>query len=96
MQDGNTSNPAADLKGGFYDSGKNIKFSFPTAYTITLLSWTVIEYHDKYDSIGELDHVKDIIRWGSDYLLKIFDPPNSTTAPIIIYSQAGILYNFGT
>ncbi|KAI5589364.1 hypothetical protein BDE02_05G157600 [Populus trichocarpa] len=89
LQDGNTSNPPADLKGGFYDSGKNIKFSFPTAYTITLLSWTVIEYHDKYDSIGELDHVKDIIRWGSDYLLKIFDPPNSTTAPIIIYSQVG-------
>ncbi|KAG6776161.1 hypothetical protein POTOM_019667 [Populus tomentosa] len=83
LQDGNTSNPPADLKGGFYDSGKNIKFSFPTAYTITLLSWTVIEYHDKYDSIGELDHVKDIIRWGSDYLLKIFDPPNSTTAPIV-------------
>uniref|UniRef100_A0A6N2LST2 Endoglucanase n=1 Tax=Salix viminalis TaxID=40686 RepID=A0A6N2LST2_SALVM len=57
LQDGNTSNPPADLKGGFYDSGKNIKFSFPTAYTITLLSWTVIEYHDKYGSIGELDHV---------------------------------------
>ncbi|KAG5246021.1 endoglucanase [Salix suchowensis] len=89
LQDGNTSNPPSDLKGGFYDSGKNIKFSFPTAYTITLLSWTVIEYHDKYGSIGELDHVKDIIRWGSDYLLKIFDHPNSTTSPIIIYSQVG-------
>ena len=32
----------------------NIKFSFPTAYTVTLLSWTVIEYHEKYDDIGEL------------------------------------------
>ncbi|KAF9682721.1 hypothetical protein SADUNF_Sadunf05G0138100 [Salix dunnii] len=52
LQDGNTSNPPADLKGGFYDSGKNIKFSFPIAYTITLLSWTVIEYHDKYGSIA--------------------------------------------
>ncbi|KAG5246022.1 endoglucanase [Salix suchowensis] len=56
LQDGNTSNPPSDLKGGFYDSGKNIKFKKPT-YTITLLSWTVIEYHDKYGSIGELDHV---------------------------------------
>ncbi|KAJ6412549.1 hypothetical protein OIU84_005577 [Salix udensis] len=95
LQDGNTSNPHADLKGGFYDSGKNIKFSFPTAYTITLLSWTVIEYHDKYGSIGELDHVKDIIRWGSDYLLKIFDHPNSTTSPIIIYSQVGSNHTSG-
>ncbi|KAJ4831832.1 hypothetical protein Tsubulata_010209, partial [Turnera subulata] len=71
LQDGNWSNPPADLVGGFYDSGKNIKFTFPTAYSITLLSWTVIEYHDKYADIGELDHIKDIIQWGSDYLLKV-------------------------
>lgn len=38
--------------------------------------------------IGELDHVKEIIRWGSDYLLKVFDPPNSTAVPITLYSQA--------
>ncbi|KAF4376144.1 hypothetical protein G4B88_004948 [Cannabis sativa] len=52
--------------------GNNIKFSFPTAYTITLLSWSVIEYHQKYSEIGEVDHVKDIIKWGAHYLLKLF------------------------
>ncbi|KAF9687110.1 hypothetical protein SADUNF_Sadunf02G0059600 [Salix dunnii] len=30
-------------------------------------------------SIGEFDHFKDIIKWGSDYLLKVFDLPNSNT-----------------
>ncbi|KAJ9166773.1 hypothetical protein P3X46_021476 [Hevea brasiliensis] len=75
------------LVGGFYDSGNNIKFSFPTAYTVTLLSWTVIEYHEKYADIGELDHVKDIIRWGSDYLLEVFAPQNSSS--ITLYSQVG-------
>ncbi|XP_065880252.1 endoglucanase 9-like [Euphorbia lathyris] len=77
------------LVGGFYDSGNNIKFSFPTAYTITLLSWTVIEYHHKYADIGELDHVKDIIKWGTDYLLQLFVQPNSDSAPIVLYSQVG-------
>nr|QCQ73724.1 endo-(1,4)-beta-D-glucanase [Litchi chinensis] len=80
MQDGVSNNMHADLVGGFYDSGNNIKFSFPTAYTVTLLSWTVIEYHEKYADIGELEHVKDIIRWGSDYLLKVVVSQNSTTA----------------
>ncbi|XWS25007.1 hypothetical protein CRYUN_Cryun27aG0033700 [Craigia yunnanensis] len=47
LQDGNSSNTRADLVDGFYDSGNNIKFTFPTAYTITLLSWSVIEYHQK-------------------------------------------------
>ncbi|KAK2985457.1 hypothetical protein RJ640_030984 [Escallonia rubra] len=89
LQDGITRDTHADLVGGFYDSGNNIKFSFPTAYTITVLSWTVIEYHQKYADIGELDHVKDIIKWGSDYLLKLFLPPNSTFDPITLYSQVG-------
>ncbi|KAK6938300.1 Glycoside hydrolase family 9 [Dillenia turbinata] len=84
LKDGN-----GKLVGGFYDSGNNIKFSFPTAYTITLLSWSVIEYHDKYADIGELDHVKDIIKWGTDYLLQLFVPPNSTSDPIIVFSQVG-------
>ena len=88
MYDGNSSNPPADLVGGFYDSGNNIKFSFPKAYTVTLLSWTVIEYHEKYADIGELDHVKDIIKWGSDYLLKVFVPPNSSISlSAKLYSQ---------
>ncbi|XVE95648.1 hypothetical protein REPUB_Repub02eG0116600 [Reevesia pubescens] len=89
LQDGNSSDTRADLVGGFYDSGNNIKFTFPTAYTITLLSWSVIEYHKKYADIGELEHIKDVIKWGSDYLLKAFVAPNATSDPTILYSQVG-------
>ena len=87
MEDGNSRTPPVDLKGGFYDSGSNVKFSFPTAYTVTLLSWSVIEYHSKYEDVGELQHVKNIIKWGSDYLLKAFVRSNSTNDPITLYSQ---------
>ena len=62
-----------DLSGGFYDAGDNIKFGFPGAFTITVLSWSVIEYSAKYEAMGELDHVKDIIKWGTDYMLKTFN-----------------------
>ncbi|KAL6182849.1 hypothetical protein ACLB2K_044261 [Fragaria x ananassa] len=90
LQDGNSTGNHVNLVGGFYDSGNNIKFSFSTAYTMTLLSWTVIEYHQKYADIGELDHVKDIIKWGSDYLLKVFVPPNATS-DTTLYSQASLM-----
>ncbi|KAL2232276.1 UNVERIFIED_CONTAM: Endoglucanase 10 [Sesamum indicum] len=89
LNDGKDGNTNADLVGGFYDSGNNIKFSFSTAYTVTLLSWTVVEYQQKYADIGELDHVKDIIKWGSDYLLKLFIPPNSGSDSALLYSQVG-------
>nr|XP_048331648.1 endoglucanase 25-like [Ziziphus jujuba var. spinosa] len=96
LRDGNSSNanPPVDLVGGFYDSGNNMKFTFPTAYTITLLSWTVIEYHQKYDDIHELAHVKDIIKWGTEYLLKVFVPPmDATSGRTILYSQVGVASN---
>lgn len=91
LQDGKWNNLHADIVGGFYDSGNNIKFTFPMAYTITLLSWSVLEYHEKYAEVGELEHVKDIIRWGSQYLLKVFVYPNATGSSPILYSQASSL-----
>ncbi|OAY78565.1 Endoglucanase 12 [Ananas comosus] len=50
------------LVGGYYDAGDNIKFHFPMAFSMTLLSWSVVEYSQKYKAIGEYDHVRDLIK----------------------------------
>lgn len=62
-----------DLSGGYYDAGDAIKFNYPMAFSMTMLSWSVIEYSAKYEAAGELNHVKDIIKWGTDYFLKNFN-----------------------
>ena len=80
--------PIADLSGGYYDAGDNIKFGFPGAYTITMLSWSVIEYSAKYQALGELNHVKELIKWGSDYILKTFN--NSADTITQIYAQVNL------
>lgn len=67
------------LVGGYYDAGDNTKFHFPMAYTMTMLSWSVIEYNHKYEAIGEYNHIRDLIKWGTDYLLLTF---NSTATKI--------------
>lgn len=67
-----------DLRGGYYDAGDAIKFNFPASFAMTMLSWSVIEYSAKYKAAGELDHVKDLIKWGTDYLLKTFDSSADT------------------
>ncbi|KAL5075579.1 hypothetical protein RYX36_014563 [Vicia faba] len=84
LQDGNSAK--TNLIGGYYDSGNNIKFTFTTAYTMSLLSWTAMEYQTKFADIDELDHVRDIIKWGTDYLLKVFI--TSTGSNLTLYSQA--------
>ncbi|KAF7053974.1 hypothetical protein CFC21_061758 [Triticum aestivum] len=68
-----------DLSGGYYDGGSAVKFNFASAFSMTLLSWSVIEYNAKYEAAGELGHVRDTIKWGADYLLKTF---NSTARSI--------------
>ncbi|KAI3872829.1 hypothetical protein MKW92_009654 [Papaver armeniacum] len=55
-----------------------IKFNFPQSFAMTMLSWSVIEYNGKYKAAGELNHVKEIIKWGTDYLLKTFDSSADT------------------
>ncbi|ESQ54907.1 hypothetical protein EUTSA_v10024681mg [Eutrema salsugineum] len=80
-----------DLVGGYYDAGDAIKFSFPMSYAMAVLSWSVIEYSAKYQSAGELDHVKELIKWGTDYFLKTF---NSSSAgykrfAFLLFAQVG-------
>lgn len=92
MQDGLSDN--VNLVGGYYDGGDQIKFAFPEAFAMTMLSWSVIEYSRKYEAIGELNHVKEIIRWGTDYILKTFN--SSATSINVIYCQVGVGVNGST
>jgi hypothetical protein len=89
MRDGSDAIGASptDLTGGFYDAGDNIKFGFPGAYAMTLLSWSAIEYAEKYKAAGEFDHVKEIIKWGTDYIMTTFNI--SSTNIQTVFAQVG-------
>ncbi|MED6131190.1 hypothetical protein PIB30_007483 [Stylosanthes scabra] len=92
LQDGKgTGVPAAikDLVGGYYDAGDAIKFHFPQSFALTMLSWSVIEYSAKYEAAGELAHVKDIIKWGTDYLLKTFNSTADTIDTLVAQVGSG-------
>ncbi|XP_031504844.1 endoglucanase 25-like [Nymphaea colorata] len=78
-----------NLVGGFYDAGDAIKFNFPQSFALTMLSWSVIEYRAKYEAAGELDHVKELIKWGTDYLLKTFNSSADTIDVIAAQVGAG-------
>ncbi|MEB3210668.1 MAG: glycoside hydrolase family 9 protein [Leptolyngbyaceae bacterium] len=59
-----------DLSGGYYDAGDHVKFGFPMASSMTMLSWGVVEYREAYERSGQLDEALDAIRWGTDYILR--------------------------
>lgn len=72
-----------NLVGGYYDAGDNVKFGLPMAFTVTMLSWSLIEYGNQLTSSGELGHSMEAIRWGTDYLLK------AHTEADVLYGEVG-------
>ncbi|KAK6934503.1 Glycoside hydrolase family 9, partial [Dillenia turbinata] len=65
-----------DLVGGYYDAGDNVKFGLPMAFTITMLSWGVIDYANEIAAAGEFGHALEAIKWGTDYFIKAHTHPN--------------------
>ncbi|KAI3847784.1 hypothetical protein MKX03_009767 [Papaver bracteatum] len=65
-----------DLVGGYYDAGDHVKFGLPMAFTVTMLSWSVIEYGEQIANSGEYEHVLEAIKWGTDYFIKAHTYPN--------------------
>ncbi|XP_038877607.1 endoglucanase 11-like [Benincasa hispida] len=71
-----------DLVGGYYDAGDHVKFGLPMAFTITMLSWSVIEYRQEIEAAGELEHALEAIKWGTDYFIKAHTSPNVLWAEV--------------
>ena len=65
-----------DLIGGYYDTCDNVKFGLPLAFTLTVLSWGVVEYGERLRIAGQLGNSLNAIWWGTDYLLKASKDPD--------------------
>lgn len=72
-----------DLVGGYYDAGDNVKFGLPMAFTITMLSWSVVEYGEYIAGAGEYGHALEAIKWGTDYFIKAHTQPNVLWAQVM-------------
>ncbi|CAN6481776.1 unnamed protein product [Victoria cruziana] len=72
-----------NLVGGYYDAGDHVKYGLPLAFTITILSWGVVEYAKELGATGQLDYALDAIRWGTDYFI------NAHSEPFTLWAQVG-------
>ena len=69
--------------GGYYDAGDNVKFGLPMAFTVTMLSWGVMEYGEYIAGAGEYGHALEAIKWGTDYFIKAHTQPNVLWAQVM-------------
>ena len=68
----------ADLRGGFFDAAGTMKYTFPLAYSLTLICWSVLEFELSYDY--HIDHLKDIIKHGINWLMEANSDTNKVYA----------------
>jgi endoglucanase len=82
-----------DLVGGYYDAGDNVKFGLPMAFTITMLSWSVIEYGSQMEKVGQLGYCMDAIKWGTDYFIKAHHEPDVLFGEVCMHTPKLVLLN---
>ncbi|KAL2543688.1 Endoglucanase 20 [Forsythia ovata] len=81
LSDGKLEN--VKLTGGYYDAGDNVKFGWPMAFSISLLSWAATEYQTEISSANQLRDLRGAIRWGTNFLLQ------AHTSSTTLYTQVG-------
>ncbi|KAI4303638.1 hypothetical protein MLD38_039243 [Melastoma candidum] len=81
LRDGKAS--GVDLVGGYYDAGDNVKFGLPMAFTVTMMSWSILEYGRQMAASGELGHAMEAVKWGTDYFIK------AHPEPYVLYGEVG-------
>ncbi|KAG4076480.1 hypothetical protein HA402_014444 [Bradysia odoriphaga] len=64
-------------------AGDHVKFGFPAAGTMTLLSWGMYDSKRGYEIAGEWRNALDCLRWGMDYMIKTHPSAN------FLYIQVG-------
>ncbi|GFZ16446.1 glycosyl hydrolase 9B15 [Actinidia rufa] len=71
------------LVGGYYDAGDNVKFGWPMAFSVSLLSWAAVENQKAISSVCQMEYLRSAIRWGADFILA------AHTSPTTLYTQVG-------
>ena len=76
------------LVGGYYDAGDNVKFGWPMAFSVSLLSWAAVENQKAISSVSQMEYLRSAIRWGADFIL------TAHTSPTTLYTQVQSLCFF--
>lgn len=66
-----------------FAAGDFVKFGFPMASMTTVVAWGAIEYEKAYQKAGQLNHVREMLKWSTDYFIKCHVSDNE------FYGQVG-------
>ena len=60
-------------------AGDQMKYGFPLGHTLIFLAWGMIDFKDAYVAAGEYQNGLNGVRWGTDWILKVYYRINLTS-----------------
>ncbi|CAI5487169.1 unnamed protein product, partial [Closterium sp. Naga37s-1] len=67
VQDGSA--VGRDLAGGYYVDGGGVKQTGVTAFAMSMLAWSIVEFDPELEATGLKQRAVDLLKWGVDWLL---------------------------
>ncbi|KAK9828913.1 hypothetical protein WJX72_002766 [[Myrmecia] bisecta] len=83
------------LSGGFMNGGDagTLEMTIPTAFSTSLLAWGMLAFPEGYNKSQQVPFAKDTLRWGTDYLLKLYALDSAKTTKFS--TEYNIIYQVG-
>ncbi|GAA5799395.1 hypothetical protein HPULCUR_004810 [Helicostylum pulchrum] len=66
-----------NLSGGYYDAGDYLKFTLPLSYSLAIINWGAIVWFDGYQKANQVQYLKDMMKWGTDWLMQAHPDANT-------------------
>lgn len=72
-----------EVPGGFHDAGDHVMFGLPAGFSASNLGWSLYEFRDDYDELGQTAHTKLITDYYAEFFSKCIRDNNGTTEILV-------------
>lgn len=72
-----------EVPGGFHDAGDHVMFGLPAGFSASNLGWSLYEFRDDYDELGQTAHTKLITDYYAEFFSKCIRDNNDTTEILV-------------
>ncbi len=72
-----------EIPGGFHDAGDHVMFGLPAGFSASNLGWSLYEFRDDYDELGQTAHTKLITDYYAEFFSKCIRDNNGTTEILV-------------
>ena len=67
-----------------FPAGDFVKFGFPMAGAMTQVAWGGVSFQSGYEAAGQIDHLKAMLKWGTDYIIAAHTPTRPVSGTDIL------------